>query len=193
MEEGSDGPGTSGNGQNQSGRKQHLTFRALQQCVVAHVASTADRHVGNFQGLDPMHVVKCLVESTSSLVHCMLMYGMVVQLDAVTINMEGGVATLRVEGYSSPMPLHVGVAEAAAILYASGMEFRRPSTVNAWRNSLKVSTSLQMLDHLHDMCNLQVCRLWRSHCTKYAGHSAMQAANFPKPDIQCCQAMCRIA
>lgn len=60
------------------------------------------------------------------------------QLDAVTINGEGAVATLKIDGYSNPMPLYVGVAEAAAILYASGMEFRRPSTVNAWRNSLKV-------------------------------------------------------
>lgn len=61
-----------------------------------------------------------------------------VQLDAVTINLDGGVASLRIEGFQSPMPLYVGVAEAAAILYASGMEFRRPSTVNAWLNSLKV-------------------------------------------------------
>ena len=64
------------------------------------------------------------------------------QLDAVSINMEGGVASLRIEGYPAPMPLYVGVAEAAAILYASGMvQFRRPSTVDVWKTSLKVGTS----------------------------------------------------
>ena len=65
-----------------------------------------------------------------------------VQLDALTINLEGGVASLRVDGYPTPMSLYVGVAEAAAILYASGMEFRRPSTVNAWQNSLKVCDTM---------------------------------------------------
>ena len=64
------------------------------------------------------------------------------QLDAVTINLDGGVASLRVEGYANPMPLYVGVAEAAAILYASGMEFRRPSTVFSWHKSLKVTSDL---------------------------------------------------
>ena len=80
------------------------------------------------------------------------------QLDAVTINVEGAVATLKIEGYPTPMPLYVGVAEAAAILYASGMEFRRPSTVNAWRNTLKVGLTVTAAQPT-------VCKLCRTATT----------------------------
>ncbi|KAK9803432.1 hypothetical protein WJX73_000009 [Symbiochloris irregularis] len=61
------------------------------------------------------------------------------QLDAVTINMDGGMASLHVEGYPNSVVLFVGVAEAAALLYATGMEFRRPSTVGVWRRTLEAA------------------------------------------------------
>ena len=50
----------------------------------------------------------------------------------------GAVATLSLEGFKEPLPIHVGVVEAAAILSASSLEGRRPSTVSAWQSSLKV-------------------------------------------------------
>ena len=52
----------------------------------------------------------------------------------------GGVASVHVEGYEQLMPIFIGVAEAAALVYAStGGEGRRPSTLGTWKRSLEVS------------------------------------------------------
>ena len=61
--------------------------------------------------------------------------------------------------FQAPLPIYVGVAEAAAIITASGLETRRPSTVSAWQASLKVCPRVQS-DCLQLCCEcawLQMC------------------------------------
>ena len=59
------------------------------------------------------------------------------QVAQVSIDMEGGLAALKVEGFEEPLGLAIGLPEAAALLYASGIESRRPTTLKTWRHSLE--------------------------------------------------------
>ena len=68
------------------------------------------------------------------------------QLKMVTIQPGGAAAALALEGYSEPLVIYVGVAEAAAILDASSYESRRPSTIAAWQSSLKVQPDVPPLE-----------------------------------------------
>ena len=53
-------------------------------------------------------------------------------------------ASVHVDGFEQLMPIFIGVAEAAALVYAtSGEEGRRPSTLGTWRRSLEVLPHLQ--------------------------------------------------
>ena len=48
-------------------------------------------------------------------------------------------ASVHVDGFDQLMPIFIGVAEAAALVYATtGGEGRRPSTLGTWRRSLEV-------------------------------------------------------
>lgn len=61
------------------------------------------------------------------------------QLREIALGNGGGVASVHVEGFEQLMPIFIGVAEAAALVYAtSGEEGRRPSTLGTWRRSLEV-------------------------------------------------------
>ncbi|KAK9826663.1 hypothetical protein WJX74_008584 [Apatococcus lobatus] len=60
------------------------------------------------------------------------------QLTEVLVDPNGsGLASLAVDGYGAPVSIYVGLAEAAAILYASGMESRRPSTISTWQHTIE--------------------------------------------------------
>ncbi|KAK9865473.1 hypothetical protein WJX84_008567 [Apatococcus fuscideae] len=60
------------------------------------------------------------------------------QLTEVLVDPTGsGLASLSVDGYGAPVSIYVGLAEAAAILYASGMESRRPSTISTWQHTIE--------------------------------------------------------
>ena len=59
------------------------------------------------------------------------------QVAQVSIDMEGGLAALKIEGFEEPLGLAIGLPEAAALLYASGIESRRPTTLKTWRHSLE--------------------------------------------------------
>ena len=72
-----------------------------------------------------------------------------VQLTEVLVDPNGsGLASLAVDGYGAPVSIYVGLAEAAAILYASGMESRRPSTISTWQHTIEVC---------HCSCSLLSC------------------------------------
>lgn len=58
------------------------------------------------------------------------------KLQRVSIGSGGGVAELEMEGYEAPLRVGVGIAEAAALLYAASTEQRRPSTVGVWQRTL---------------------------------------------------------
>ena len=61
------------------------------------------------------------------------------QLQEIAVGSNGGVASVHVEGYDQLMPIFIGVAEAAALVYATtGGEGRRPSTLGTWKRSLEV-------------------------------------------------------
>lgn len=45
---------------------------------------------------------------------------------------------LAVQGYSRPVQLAIGLLEAVAVVYAAGVESRRPSTANTWARTLQV-------------------------------------------------------
>lgn len=62
------------------------------------------------------------------------------QLREIAVGSSGGVASVHVDGYDQLMPIFIGVAEAAALVYATtGGEGRRPSTLGTWKRSLEVS------------------------------------------------------
>ena len=62
-----------------------------------------------------------------------------VQLREIAVGNGGGVASVHVDGFEQLMPIFIGVAEAAALVYATtGGEGRRPSTLGTWRRSLEV-------------------------------------------------------
>ena len=61
------------------------------------------------------------------------------QLQEIAVGSNGGVASVHVEGYDQLMPIFIGVAEAAALVYATtGGEGCRPSTLGTWKRSLEV-------------------------------------------------------
>ncbi len=64
----------------------------------------------------------------------------VVQLREIAVGSGGGVASVHVDGFEQLMPIFIGVAEAAALVYATtgGGEGRRPSTLGTWKCSLEV-------------------------------------------------------
>ena len=63
--------------------------------------------------------------------------------------------------YQAPLPIYVGPAEAAAIISASGMETRRPSTVSAWQASLQVVKDLILSGQLALQPSCSCCHY---HC-----------------------------
>lgn len=64
------------------------------------------------------------------------------ELREIAVGSTGGVASVHVEGYEQLMPIFIGVAEAAALVYAStGGEGRRPSTLGTWKRSLEATGS----------------------------------------------------
>ncbi len=61
------------------------------------------------------------------------------QLREIAVGSGGGVASVHVDGFDQLMPIFIGVAEAAALVYATtGGEGRRPSTLGTWKRSLEV-------------------------------------------------------
>ena len=61
------------------------------------------------------------------------------QLREIAVGSGGGVASVHVDGFEQLMPIFIGVAEAAALVYATtGGEGSRPSTLGTWRRSLEV-------------------------------------------------------
>ena len=52
--------------------------------------------------------------------------------------MENGLAALKVEGFQDPLTLTIGIPEATSMLYAAGLESRRPSTLRTWQQCLNV-------------------------------------------------------
>ena len=61
------------------------------------------------------------------------------QLREIAVGSGGGVASVHVDGFEQLMPIFIGVAEAAALVYATtGGEGRRPSTLGTWKRSLEV-------------------------------------------------------
>ncbi|KAL4448976.1 hypothetical protein ABPG77_007693 [Micractinium sp. CCAP 211/92] len=51
----------------------------------------------------------------------------------------GGVAMIQAEGYPLPVPIAVGINDAAQLFHAAGPEFRRPSTMALWARSLEAA------------------------------------------------------
>lgn len=51
----------------------------------------------------------------------------------------GGVALLAAKGYDMPVPIAVGINDAAQLFHAAGPEFRRPSTMSLWVRSLQAA------------------------------------------------------
>ena len=69
------------------------------------------------------------------------------QLREIAVGSGGGVASVHVDGFDQLLPIFIGVAEAAALVYAStGGEGRRPSTLGTWKRSLEVGV---IPDQLH--------------------------------------------
>lgn len=51
----------------------------------------------------------------------------------------GGVAMIQAEGFPLPIPIAVGINDAAQLFHAAGPEFRRPSTMTLWVRSLQAA------------------------------------------------------
>lgn len=51
----------------------------------------------------------------------------------------GGVAMIQAQGFALPIPIAVGVNDAAQLFHAAGPEFRRPSTMTLWARSLQAA------------------------------------------------------
>lgn len=60
------------------------------------------------------------------------------QVAQVLVSNDKGIASLAVDGYDSRLDIQVGSVAAMSMLYASGVELRRPSTVHTWFKTLKV-------------------------------------------------------
>lgn len=101
-----------------------------------------------------------LSSSTSSIVP---------QLREIAVGNSGGVASVHIDGFEQLMPIFIGVAEAAALVYATTRsEGRRPSTLGTWKRSLEVgharNSTLQLL-HLHvNEHQHHICFLYVAHC-----------------------------
>lgn len=66
----------------------------------------------------------------------------VAELTEIAVGNNGGVASVRVDGFDQLMPIFIGVAEAAALVYATThAEGRRPSTLGTWKSSLEATGS----------------------------------------------------
>ena len=61
------------------------------------------------------------------------------QVAEIALDHLGGVALLEVEGFNTLIPLPVAALEAAQLFHASGIEFRRPTTVVVWVRSLQAA------------------------------------------------------
>lgn len=57
----------------------------------------------------------------------------------VSLNSSGGVASILVNGFPHTLDISIGPVEAMAMLYATGVELRRPSTVGTWTRTLKAT------------------------------------------------------
>ena len=58
------------------------------------------------------------------------------------MDLTTGLASLKVDGFEEPIILAIGIPEAAALLYAAGLESRRPSTLRTWQQCIAVSLGL---------------------------------------------------
>ena len=79
----------------------------------------------------------------------------VLQLREIAVGNSGGVASVHIDGFEQLMPIFIGVAEAAALVYATTRsEGRRPSTLGTWKRSLEV-------DHDSYLLQARTCILTR--------------------------------
>lgn len=78
------------------------------------------------------------VQKTFKLKPCLTNLPVGMQLREIAVGSGGGVASVHVDGFDQLMPIFIGVAEAAALVYATtGGEGRRPSTLGTWKRSLE--------------------------------------------------------
>lgn len=61
------------------------------------------------------------------------------QVQDIAIDHLGGVAILAVDGIALPTAIPVATTDAAALFHASGVEFRRPSTIACWASTLRAT------------------------------------------------------
>eukprot|EP01026_Neomeris_dumetosa_P080026 TRINITY_DN8804_c0_g1_i1.p1 TRINITY_DN8804_c0_g1~~TRINITY_DN8804_c0_g1_i1.p1 ORF type:complete len:325 (+),score=28.29 TRINITY_DN8804_c0_g1_i1:117-1091(+) len=63
------------------------------------------------------------------------------KVGSVQVDPQGGLVLLKIEGEKVPLPIYVGYLEVLALMYASGMETRRPMTVKTWIKSLELANT----------------------------------------------------
>eukprot|EP01024_Parvocaulis_polyphysoides_P033471 TRINITY_DN29776_c0_g1_i1.p1 TRINITY_DN29776_c0_g1~~TRINITY_DN29776_c0_g1_i1.p1 ORF type:complete len:326 (+),score=46.78 TRINITY_DN29776_c0_g1_i1:70-1047(+) len=61
------------------------------------------------------------------------------KVGTVQMDVSGGVVLLQIDGEDSTLPVYIGFLEASSLLFASGMETRRPVTINTWMKTLKLT------------------------------------------------------
>ncbi|PRW59316.1 hypothetical protein C2E21_2248 [Chlorella sorokiniana] len=60
-------------------------------------------------------------------------------IDEIGLDHLGGVVLLDADGYALPIPVPVGMSDAAQLFHTAGPEFRRPSTLALWVHSLQAA------------------------------------------------------
>lgn len=60
-------------------------------------------------------------------------------INEIGLDHLGGVVLLDAEGYALPVPVPVGMSDAAQLFHTAGPEFRRPSTLALWVHSLQAA------------------------------------------------------
>eukprot|EP01023_Acetabularia_acetabulum_P009158 TRINITY_DN14050_c3_g1_i1.p1 TRINITY_DN14050_c3_g1~~TRINITY_DN14050_c3_g1_i1.p1 ORF type:complete len:335 (+),score=47.31 TRINITY_DN14050_c3_g1_i1:2-1006(+) len=61
------------------------------------------------------------------------------KVGTVSMDPGGGLVQLKIEGEEVALPIYIGFMEASSLLFASGMETRRPTTINTWNKILKLT------------------------------------------------------
>lgn len=93
------------------------------------------------------------------------------QLREIAVGNGGGVASVHVDGFEQLMPIFIGVAEAAALVYATtGGEGSRPSTLGTWRRSLEVC-------HVYSSILLSFCSQPTGGCTRTSGSDVFRSSS----------------
>lgn len=60
-------------------------------------------------------------------------------IDEIGLDHLGGVAILSADGFTLPIPIAVGMADAAQLFHTAAPQFRRPSTMALWARSLQAA------------------------------------------------------